>query len=94
MSLFHMLVVLMFHEGDPFTLEEIKKMSTGLEDSELRRALESLACGKAQVLVKSHKRKEVKDGDAFMFTGEFRVFLIKINQIQMKETIEGQVSTT
>lgn len=59
------------------------------EDSELRRTLQSLACGKARVLVKSPKGKEVEDGDTFMFNGEFKhkLFRIKINQIQMKETV-------
>lgn len=59
------------------------------EDGELRRTLQSLACGKARVLVKSPKGKEVEDGDTFMFNGEFKhkLFRIKINQIQMKETV-------
>lgn len=59
------------------------------EDSELRRTLQSLACGKARVLVKSPKGKEVEDGDTFTFNGEFKhkLFRIKINQIQMKETV-------
>lgn len=59
------------------------------EDSELRRTLQSLACGRARVLVKSPKGKEVEDGDTFTFNGEFKhkLFRIKINQIQMKETV-------
>lgn len=59
------------------------------EDSELRRTLQSLACGKARVLLKSPKGKEVEDGDTFTFNGEFKhkLFRIKINQIQMKETV-------
>ncbi|VFV40708.1 cullin-partial [Lynx pardinus] len=94
-SLFQTLVLLMFNEGDGFSFEEIK-MATGIEDGELRRTLQSLACGKARVLVKSPKGKEVEDGDTFMFNGEFKhkLFRIKINQIQMKETIEEQASTT
>uniref|UniRef100_A0A8C3YHQ9 Cullin-4A n=1 Tax=Catagonus wagneri TaxID=51154 RepID=A0A8C3YHQ9_9CETA len=94
-SLFQTLVLLMFNEGDGFSLEEIKT-ATGIEDSELRRALQSLACGKARVLVKSPKGKEVEDGDKFFFNAEFKhkLFRIKINQIQMKETVEEQVSTT
>uniref|UniRef100_A0A5F4W121 Cullin-4A n=1 Tax=Callithrix jacchus TaxID=9483 RepID=A0A5F4W121_CALJA len=94
-SLFQTLVLLMFNEGDGFSFEEIK-MATGIEDSELRRTLQSLACGKARVLIKSPKGKEVEDGDKFIFNGEFKhkLFRIKINQIQMKETVEEQVSTT
>ncbi|KAM4789297.1 cullin-4A isoform 1-T1 [Cyanocitta cristata] len=94
-SLFQTLVLLMFNEGDEFSFEEIK-MATGVEDSELRRTLQSLACGKARVLIKNPKGKEVEDGDKFIFNGDFKhkLFRIKINQIQMKETVEEQVSTT
>ncbi|NXO97762.1 CUL4A protein, partial [Certhia brachydactyla] len=94
-SLFQTLVLLMFNEGDEFSFEEIK-MATGVEDSELRRTLQSLACGKARVLMKNPKGKDVEDGDKFIFNGDFKhkLFRIKINQIQMKETVEEQVSTT
>ncbi|XP_009890453.1 PREDICTED: cullin-4A [Charadrius vociferus] len=94
-SLFQTLVLLMFNEGDEFAFEEIK-MATGVEDNELRRTLQSLACGKARVLIKNPKGKDVEDGDKFIFNGDFKhkLFRIKINQIQMKETVEEQVSTT
>lgn len=64
------------------------------EDSELRRTLQSLACGKARVLIKSPKGKEVEDGDKFLFNAEFKhkLFRIKINQIQMKETVRTAFS--
>ena len=87
-SLFQTLVLLMFNEGDGFSFEDIR-LATGIEDSELRRTLQSLACGKARVLLKSPKGKEVEDGDKFLFNAEFKhkLFRIKINQIQMKETV-------
>ncbi|XP_037664116.1 cullin-4A-like [Choloepus didactylus] len=93
-SLFQTLVLLMFNKEDEFSFEEIK-MATGIENSELRRTLQSLACGKARVLIKSSKVKDVEDGDKFIFNGEFKhkLFRIKINQIQMKETVEEKVST-
>ncbi|KAK2904348.1 hypothetical protein Q8A73_011005 [Channa argus] len=94
-SLFQTLVLLMFNEGEEFTLEEIK-LATGIEDGELRRTLQSLACGKARVLTKIPKSKDVEDGDKFSCNDEFKhkLFRIKINQIQMKETVEEQASTT
>ncbi|XP_072292198.1 cullin-4B [Eucyclogobius newberryi] len=94
-SLFQTLVLLMFNEGEEFTFEEIK-LATGIEDSELRRTLQSLACGKARVLTKIPKSKDVEDGDKFSCNDDFRhkLFRIKINQIQMKETVEEQASTT
>lgn len=59
------------------------------EDSELRRTLQSLACGKARVLHKVPKSKDVEDGDKFSCNDDFKhkLFRIKINQIQMKETV-------
>uniref|UniRef100_A0A671WWF7 Cullin-4B n=1 Tax=Sparus aurata TaxID=8175 RepID=A0A671WWF7_SPAAU len=65
-------------------------------DSELRRTLQSLACGKARVLTKIPKSKDVEDGDKFSCNDDFKhkLFRIKINQIQMKETVEEQASTT
>uniref|UniRef100_A0A8C2WUS2 Cullin 4B n=1 Tax=Cyclopterus lumpus TaxID=8103 RepID=A0A8C2WUS2_CYCLU len=94
-SLFQTLVLLMFNEGEEFTLEEIK-LATGIEESELRRTLQSLACGKARVLTKIPKSKDVEDGDKFSCNDDFKhkLFRIKINQIQMKETVEEQASTT
>ncbi|MCJ8747848.1 hypothetical protein PDJAM_G00158090 [Pangasius djambal] len=94
-SLFQTLVLLMFNEGEEFTLEEIQT-ATGIEESELRRTLQSLACGKARVLNKNPRGKDVEDGDRFNFNNDFKhkLFRIKINQIQMKETVEEQVSTT
>lgn len=66
-----------------------KQLVSALEDGELRRTLQSLACGKARVLTKSPKGKDVEDGDKFTCNDDFRhkLFRIKINQIQMKETV-------
>lgn len=70
------------------TFEEIKA-ATNIEDGELRRTLQSLACGKARVLKKEPKGRDVADNDRFIFNGEFtnKLFRIKINQVQMKETV-------
>uniref|UniRef100_A0A673WAD1 Cullin 4B n=1 Tax=Salmo trutta TaxID=8032 RepID=A0A673WAD1_SALTR len=89
-SLFQTLVLLMFNEGEEFTLEEIK-LATGIEDGELRRTLQSLACGKARVIHKVPKSKDVEDGDKFSCNDDFKhkLFRIKINQIQMKETVNS-----
>lgn len=94
-SLFQTLVLLMFNEGERFTLDDIKQ-ATGIEDGELRRTLQSLACGKARVLAKKPKGRDVDDGDLFFFNSDFKHKLcrIKINQIQMKETQEENVNTT
>lgn len=64
-------------------------LSVCVEDNELRRTLQSLACGKARVLTKIPKSKDVEDGDKFSCNNDFKhkLFRIKINQIQMKETV-------
>ncbi|XP_034436630.1 cullin-4A isoform X1 [Hippoglossus hippoglossus] len=94
-SLFQTLVLLMFNEGEEFSIDEIRT-ATGIEEGELKRTLQSLACGKARVLNKNPRGKDVEDGDRFNFNNDFKhkLFRIKINQIQMKETVEEQVSTT
>lgn len=94
-SLFQGLCLLMFEDGNEFSLEEIFE-ATKIELGELRRTLQSLACGKARVLHKNPKSKDVEDKDKFSFNDEFshKLFRIKINQIQMKETQEENVNTT
>uniref|UniRef100_T1IZT0 Cullin family profile domain-containing protein n=1 Tax=Strigamia maritima TaxID=126957 RepID=T1IZT0_STRMM len=94
-SLFQALVLLMFNDGDELTLEEIL-LATAIEDGELRRTLQSLACGKARVLLKVPKGRDIGDKDKFIFSKDFtnKLFRIKINQIQMKETTEENINTT
>lgn len=93
-SLFQALVLLLFNDKDSYSFEEIKQ-ATGIEDGELRRTLQSLACGKARVLQKTPKGKDVEDDDKFLYNGDFKnkYYRIKINQIQMKETQEEQSIT-
>nr|CAG4643744.1 EOG090X01NX [Lepidurus arcticus] len=93
-SLFQTLVLLIFNETDELSLDEIK-VATGIEIGELKRTLQSLACGKARVLLKEPRGKDVGDQDRFVFNKSFtnKLFRIKINQIQMKETTEEQQAT-
>uniref|UniRef100_A0A1A9WMP9 Cullin-4A n=1 Tax=Glossina brevipalpis TaxID=37001 RepID=A0A1A9WMP9_9MUSC len=93
-SLFQALVLLLFNEKDNLAFEEILA-ATNIEDGELRRTLQSLACGRARVITKEPKGREVEDGDQFHYNNEFtnKLFRIKINQIQMKETTEEQKAT-
>ncbi len=64
-------------------------MYLNTEDCELRRTLQSLSLGKAKVLTKMPKAKDVLDSDKFTFNKEFkhRLCRIKINQVQLKETV-------
>ena len=65
------------------------KAATNIKDMELTRTLQSLACGKARVLQKTPKGKDINDGDRFSYNKEFtnKLFRVKINQIQLKETV-------
>lgn len=94
-SLLQTLCLLIFDEGDTFSFNDIKT-ATGIECVELKRTLQSLACGKARVIHKSPKSKDVNESDSFTFANDFKhkLFRIKINQIQMKETPEENTSTT
>lgn len=94
-SLFQTLCLLNFNTLlEPVGLEDLKE-ATNIEDGELRRTLQSLACGKARVLQKLPRGKEICDGDRFVFNKEFthQLFHIKINQVQLKETNEEQKAT-
>ncbi|KOC61411.1 Cullin-4B [Habropoda laboriosa] len=93
-SLFQALVLILFNDADNLSLEDIKA-ATNIEDGELRRTLQSLACGKARVLQKNPRGRDVADNDRFVFNADFtnKLFRIKINQIQMKETNEEQKAT-
>ncbi|XXG66039.1 hypothetical protein AAC387_Pa05g3594 [Persea americana] len=94
-SLFQTVVLMLFNDTLKLSFQDIKD-STSIEDKELRRTLQSLACGKVRVLQKLPKGKEVEDEDSFVFNEDFSASLyrIKVNAIQMKETVEENASTT
>ncbi|KAF5193861.1 Cullin-4, partial [Thalictrum thalictroides] len=88
-------VLLLFNDAPKLSFQDIKD-STGIEDKELKRTLQSLACGKVRVLEKIPKGREVADNDYFLFNDEFSapLYRIKVNTIQLKETVEESASTT
>lgn len=93
-SLFQTMVLLLFNDSSKLSYGEIKEL-TSLEEMELKRTLLSLACGKARVLSKSSKGIEIEDSDEFSVNEDFsnKLFRIKINQIQLKETQDEQKAT-
>ncbi|GMJ14199.1 cullin4 [Hibiscus trionum] len=94
-SLFQTVVLMLFNDAEKLSFQDIKE-STAIEDKELRRTLQSLACGKVRVLQKSPKGRDVRDDDSFVFNDGFSapLYRIKVNAIQMKETAEEKTSTT
>lgn len=98
-SEFQAIVLLLFNglsPGEKLSYEAIREQ-TGLEESELKRTLQSLACGQipTRVLRKDPQGREVHDTDLFYFNEALKNerHRIRINQIQMKETVEEQEQT-
>lgn len=50
-------VLMLFNDAQKLSFEDIKD-STNIEDKELRRTLQSLACGKVRVLLKVRAKKK------------------------------------
>ena len=80
-----------FNKSERLSLPDLREL-TGLEDGEIRRTLQSLACGVigTRALTKEPKGRDVNDEDVFFFNGEFvnKMFRIKINTIQVR-TVTG-----
>jgi len=58
-SLYQTVILMLFNEKDTISFSEIKQR-TGIEDKELRRTLQSLACGKVtKLLLKAPKVRTV-----------------------------------
>eukprot|EP00197_Chlamydomonas_leiostraca_P016154 CAMPEP_0202861492 /NCGR_PEP_ID=MMETSP1391-20130828/2868_1 /ASSEMBLY_ACC=CAM_ASM_000867 /TAXON_ID=1034604 /ORGANISM="Chlamydomonas leiostraca, Strain SAG 11-49" /LENGTH=749 /DNA_ID=CAMNT_0049540895 /DNA_START=162 /DNA_END=2411 /DNA_ORIENTATION=- len=93
-SLFQAAVLCLFNDSATISYADIKA-ATGLGDKELKLTLQSLACGKVRVLTKEPKGRDVNDSDVFHFNESFteKLYRIKINQIQMKETEEENKKT-
>ncbi|KAJ8515287.1 hypothetical protein ONZ45_g7267 [Pleurotus djamor] len=93
-SLYQALVLLLFNDAEELPFVEIK-MQVPLDDDELRRTLQSLACGKLKVLKKVPHGKDVGDRDVFKFNADFSDARAKvhINSIQAKVTVDESKST-
>ncbi len=98
-STYQTVVLLLFNgvaQGKTLSYKEIQTL-TGLEPAELKRTLQSLACGQipTRVLRKTPQGKDVNDDDVFSINEHLKNdrMRIRINQIQMKETAEEQKVT-
>jgi cullin-4 len=89
-SLFQALILLLFNDESKtsWSLAEIRE-STGLEEEELKRTLQSLACGKKRVLKKTPAGRDVLEEDEFQVNADFQDprARVHINSIQVKETV-------
>merc|ERR1712150_222993 len=93
-SLIQALCLLPFNSTNGLSLEALAG-ATNIEDGELRRTLQSLACGKARVLQKNPKGKDINDGDIFAYNHHFthNLACIKISQVQQKESNDEEKAT-
>ena len=95
-SFYQALVLLSFNKAESLSYLDIQG-ATRMEDGELKRVLQSLACGviSTRVLTKSPRGKEVESSDEFSYNGDFtnKLFRIKINSIQLRETVEDTERT-
>ena len=94
MSLFQSAIILLFNNNLSLTTIQIQKQ-TNIDYAELKRALQSMACAKIRILSKEPKGKEVSDTDLFTVNTSFSNphFRIKVNAIQIKETVQEQHDT-
>ncbi|OAX36818.1 Cullin-domain-containing protein [Rhizopogon vinicolor AM-OR11-026] len=93
-SLYQAIVLLLFNEETDVGYRQILE-ATRMDDAELKRTLQSLACANKKVLKKRPVGKEVNDDDVFYFNAEFTDSRAKvhINSIQAKETPEENKRT-
>jgi cullin-4 len=96
-SSFQAIVLLLFNgvgEDEHMSYETLLN-ETGLPDNELKRTLQSLACAKLRPLKKHPAGRDVNETDTFTLNGAFHTekYRIKINQVQLKETIEENKET-
>ncbi|KAH0562716.1 hypothetical protein GP486_002621, partial [Trichoglossum hirsutum] len=96
-SSFQAIVLLLFNGvegGAHLTFDQIQTAS-GLSDPELKRTLQSLACGRSRVLNKTPKGRDINVTDTFSVNLAFQdpKYRIKINQVQLKETKQENKET-
>lgn len=95
LSLYQTVVAVLFNDADTLSYKEILK-ATGINENDLKRTLLSLACGKVRILQKRPRGPRIDTTDSFVFNKSFehKQTRIKINAIQMKETVEENAATT
>ena len=88
-------MLLRFNEASTLSFTDLQK-STGIDSRELQRTLQSLSCAKIKLLSKDPKGRDVSPTDTFTLNTNFTNphYRIKVNAIQIKETLEEQTQTT
>jgi len=97
-SLFQAVVLSLFNDipdNGQLTIKEMQEAS-GIEEKELKATLHSLACQRIKILGKTSKSRDIETTDSFFFNKDFtnKLYKIKANASQLKETVEEQQKTT
>jgi len=84
----------LFNEHDRISFKDMEQI-TGIETEELKSVLQSLSSGTTRILLKEPKNSEINESDIFKLNTIFqhKLYRIKINYNQMKETIEENQKT-
>ncbi|KAJ4483314.1 Cullin-4B [Lentinula aciculospora] len=100
-SLYQGVILLMFQEKNKISFQEIREVQHSIDEDDLRRTLQSLACGKKKVLLKEPSGRDVHDGDTFLFNDKFVLseegkkagYRVHVNSIQAKVSVKESVTT-
>lgn len=94
-STYQMCVLLLFNEADKMTYAEILD-ATKIPVGDLKRALQSLACGKHRVLTKEPKGRDVDETDCFHFNADFtsKQLKFKVGNISAQRETETEKTET
>ena len=86
------LTLLQFNDATEKTYGELRQ-ATGLDDMNLVRALQSLACGKVNILVKNPKGREISVKDQFSYNSEFtsKHNRIRISAVSERDAAEEPI---
>jgi len=85
-------ILLLFNdlaEGETLTLKD-RQDSTDINETDLKRTLQSLACGKYRILAKSTKSKEIHANDEFSFNSEFTCALARLKIQTIASKVENE----
>jgi cullin-4 len=100
-GLYQAVVLLLFNDTDELSYRDIKAQTNMVcggdthsgefvaDEPELKRTLQSLACGKKKVLRKSPPGRDVDETDVFRFNADYTDphARVHINSVQVKETV-------
>lgn len=82
-------ILVLFNDQDTLSYEFIRN-ATQISVVELKKTLLSLCCSKVRILVKEPKTPDIDEADCFAYNKDFcaKLFRLKINTIQLKESVE------